>query len=186
MFSCALVARSDRTDSLLEQTGGRIHIAGQIPLIPASLALPSGPVETPQSGDPQSAFSFHAALALQHLTRIVACSSPSESARPESVLAWLAPCPSEAIWRRRVAACSAAWTAYAADESAPFLAVEAAALPRGAAVEWQATWTSPASAVDADSDAEEESAAGKTLVSKEPSKAIRVLGYRLGGECATG
>ncbi|KAG0666386.1 hypothetical protein C6P46_004956 [Rhodotorula mucilaginosa] len=161
-------------------TGGKTHIAGQIPLIPASLTLPPGPVETPQSSVAESAFSFHAALALQHLTRIVACSSPSESARPESILAWLAPCPSEAIWRRRVAACRAAWTAYTGDESAPFLAVEAAALPRGAAVEWQATWTSPASAVDGDSDDEEESAARKTLVTKEPMKAIRIFGYRLG------
>lgn len=167
-------------------TGGRIHIAGQIPLTPASLTLPPGPVDTPQSGDSQSAFSFHAALALQHLTRIVACSTPSESARPESVLAWLAPCPTEAIWRRRVAACRAAWTAYAGDGSAPFVVVEAAALPRGAAVEWQATWTSPASAVDADSENEEESVADKALVTKEGSKAPRVLGYKLGDASFSG
>ncbi|GAA5862743.1 hypothetical protein JCM3774_001903 [Rhodotorula dairenensis] len=161
--------------------GGRIFIAGQIPLIPATLSLPPGPVDTPNIDDPESAFSFHAALALQHLTRIVACSSPTASARPESVIAWLGPCRSEVTWRRRVAACRAAWAAYAGDhDSSVFLAVEAAALPRGAAVEWQATWSSPASpsATDSDDD-DDESITREGSMSERPSEAVKVIGYRL-------
>ncbi|GAA5989821.1 hypothetical protein JCM10908_002334 [Rhodotorula pacifica] len=161
-------------------TGGRIHIAGQIPLVPASLSLPPGPSDPVDNNDPRSAFSFHAALALQHLVRIVACSSPSESARPESAIAWLAPCPSETTWRRRVAACHAAWTSFTpAGESIPFLAVEAAALPRDAAVEWQATWSSPVVVVAADSDSEDEAAKGQNHLTEQPDESIRICGIRI-------
>lgn len=166
----------------LQQTGGRILIAGQIPLRPASLALPPGPVEDPEGDEPQSAFSFHAALALQHLTRIVASSNPSESARPESVIAWLGPCPSEETWRRRVAACRAAWTTYAGeDASSSFIAVEATALPRGAAIEWQAIWSSPVPWSTVDSDDEEESALAEGSTSSRPPAEAKVVGYRLNG-----
>ncbi|POY72917.1 hypothetical protein BMF94_4078 [Rhodotorula taiwanensis] len=162
-------------------TGGRIYIAGQIPLIPAALSLPPSPSSNSSSHDPTARFSYHAALALQHLTRIVACSSPASTARPISVVAWLGPCASDHEWRRRVAACRAAWSAaHGEDALEGFVAVEAAALPRGAEVEWQAVWSSSPALSDSQSDNDE---AGDDAGESVPPRmareeVVRVTGYR--------
>lgn len=156
-----------------------MHIAGQIPLIPATLSLPPSPSTSPSSDDRHAPFSFHAALALQHLTRIVAASSsPSTDRRgPESVVAWLAPSTSELEWRRRVAACAAAWDAahHGEGEGTPFVAVEAASLPRDAEVEWQAVWACPNAVHNTDDDDEDEEEDGSG--EDGPARTLRLLGH---------
>ncbi|EGU11487.1 Meiotically up-regulated 71 protein [Rhodotorula toruloides ATCC 204091] len=153
------------------KTGGRLYVAGQIPLIPPSLTLPPCPSSSTSSDADSSDISSHLSLALQHLHRIIRSSaSPSPQthftsstmqARASHGVCWFAPTSSSDLeWRRRVAAARAVWEAseeayllaedaeYDGEEeervrTAPFLAVEAAALPRGAEVEWVAEWDVP-------------------------------------------
>ncbi|GAA5846650.1 hypothetical protein JCM9279_003396 [Rhodotorula babjevae] len=155
-------------------TANRLLTAGQIPLLPSTLTLPS-----PAPSSPDHGFSHAAALAMQHVHRIADASLPASSAggrarRKEGGVLWLAPVEGDDEWRRRVEAGAAVWRAAAApapedgeaeeegeadeadpehpsddeadedpvdDEAVPpLVVVEAAALPRGAPVEWQVTF----------------------------------------------
>ncbi|BGP43325.1 hypothetical protein JCM10450v2_007476 [Rhodotorula kratochvilovae] len=141
-------------------TANRLHIAGQIPLLPSTLTLPPPSAAAP---NPATQFAHHAALALQHLRRVADASLAGREGRPEGAVAWVGPCERGEEWRRRVATCAAVWRAACGgaeggeDEDAeqeehdetvdvddalvpPFLAVEAAALPKDAEVEWQVTY----------------------------------------------
>ncbi|GAA6041927.1 hypothetical protein JCM8097_000227 [Rhodosporidiobolus ruineniae] len=154
------------------KTANRLYIAGQIPLLPSTLTLPPSPSPTASTS-----FSYHAALSLQHLRRIVDSAVPSWSSAPsssssssfspqpgraEGAILWLAPSPSSATFKQRALAAHAIWAAseasYLADQDqdlpyddaqekpAPYVAVEAAQLPKGAEVEWQVTWGTPGGA----------------------------------------
>jgi len=149
----------------MTQTANRLFAAGQIPLLPSTLTLPSLPPSSPDHG-----FAHAAALAMQHVHRIAAASLPARGRahRKEGGVLWLAPVRDEDEWRRRGAAGAAVWRAAAAraldedeeheeheegedetdlehpsdDEAVPpLVVVEAAALPRGASVEWQVTYS---------------------------------------------
>ena len=158
----------------MTQTANRLFAAGQIPLLPSTLTLPSRPPSSPDHG-----FAHAAALAMQHVHRIAAASLPARGRahRKEGGVLWLAPVRDEDEWRRRGAAGAAVWRAAAAraldedeeheeheegedetdlehpsddeaeedpldDEAVPpLVVVEAAALPRGASVEWQVTYS---------------------------------------------
>ncbi|BGP35264.1 hypothetical protein JCM10296v2_007099 [Rhodotorula toruloides] len=165
------------------KTAGRLFVAGQIPLIPPSLTLPPAPSFSGSSTSDSSDISSHLALALQHLHRIIRSSaSPSPQihftsstiqARASHGVCWFAPTSSSDLeWRRRVAATRAVWEAsekayLLADDAeydgeyeermriAPFLAVEAAALPRDAEFEWVAEWDVPEMLQDDEDDEEE-------------------------------
>ncbi|GAA6054795.1 hypothetical protein JCM3770_007438 [Rhodotorula araucariae] len=175
-------------------TANRLYIAGQIPLLPASLALPA-PSSSSSSTAPAPAaqFAFDAALALQHVTRVARASLGGQRGRAgaEGAIAWVGPCAGAGshAWRARVAACAAVWraangAAAAGDDGdddddeedededdeaqvdddavPPFLAVEAAALPKGADVEWQVTYRGGAAGYapeDNDSSSDDEAAA---------------------------
>ncbi|KAJ8292022.1 Diphthine--ammonia ligase [Rhodotorula toruloides] len=166
------------------KTGGRLFVAGQIPLIPASLTLPPSPSSSSSSTADASDISSHLSLSLQHLHRIIRSSAPpspqthftssSIQARASHGVCWFAPTSSSEIeWRRRVAAARAVWEAsektyllvedaeYDGEDeervrTAPFLAVEAAALPRNAEVEWVAEWDVPEMLQDDEDDEEDE------------------------------
>ncbi|GAA5907652.1 hypothetical protein JCM6882_008939 [Rhodosporidiobolus microsporus] len=157
------------------KTAGRLYIAGQIPLIPASLTLPPPSAYPPSSSSStNTSFAHHAALSLQHLRRIVdsslppACSSSPVPGRAEGAIVWVAPSPSSPVFRTRAAGARAVWDASersyleeqgADDEgrTAPLLVVEAGMLPKGAEVEWQVTWgVSGGQGAEDDEDEEEE------------------------------
>ncbi|GAA5839049.1 hypothetical protein JCM11251_007862 [Rhodosporidiobolus azoricus] len=162
------------------KTANRLYIAGQIPLIPATLTLPPPSTYPPISSSPPStSFSHHAALSLQHLRRIVSASllpsgslsSSTPIGRAEGAIVWVAPSSSSHQFRTRAAAARAVWEAsekqYLSEQeeageegveegkTAPFLVVEAGMLPKGAEVEWQVTWGCPATASGDDEDDEE-------------------------------
>ncbi|BGP27571.1 hypothetical protein JCM10295v2_006543 [Rhodotorula toruloides] len=171
------------------KTGGRLFVAGQIPLIPPSLTLPAADSRTSSSNTDTSDISSHLSLSLQHLHRIIRSSaSPSPQihftssiiqARASHGVCWFAATSSSDLeWRRRVAAARGVWEAseasyllaenaeYDGEEeervrTAPFLAVDAVALPRGAEVEWVADWAVPdLSLEDEDEDEDEEERTG--------------------------
>ncbi|GAA6011492.1 hypothetical protein JCM10207_002637 [Rhodosporidiobolus poonsookiae] len=164
------------------KTASRLYIAGQIPLIPATLTLPPSPPSSssslPASSEDAASFSYHASLSLQHLRRIVdsaapswASPSPSSSSsspgRAEGAICWLSP-SSPSTFRARTATAAAIWCASEAEylalqdapadeeKPAPFLAVEAGALPKGAEVEWQVTWGVPGADGGAEEDGDED------------------------------
>ncbi|GAA5889062.1 hypothetical protein JCM16303_002174 [Sporobolomyces ruberrimus] len=113
--------------------GNRCYIAGQIPLLPQSLALPA-PAD----------FAFEVALSLQHVKRIVEAACEGRwSGWNEGGIAWIAEEPSAATWSLRAKAARVGWRAWqeVADENLPpLLFVSAAQLPRAASIEWQVTW----------------------------------------------
>ncbi|ODN79369.1 hypothetical protein L202_03373 [Cryptococcus amylolentus CBS 6039] len=117
----------------------RLHLAGQIPLIPASLTLP------PPTQAPLSAYPHQATLALQHVGRILGVMRSKNSTGGgwegwvESVVGW---------WARTggggdgegVGVARDAWRIWAARNGAtqaPALFVQAKELPKGALVEYQ-------------------------------------------------
>ncbi|GAA6005247.1 diphthine--ammonia ligase [Rhodotorula paludigena] len=159
------------------KTAGRVFVAGQIPLLPSTLTLPPPSSSSTTSPADEAAFDFasHASLSLQHAHRILssshfsplAPSTPLALGRAEGAIVWLAPCASRAEWAQKVECCRAVWRASGAEGTAPppLVAVEAAALPKGAEVEWQITWCVPPTQGalqedDEDSEGEESTAAG--------------------------
>ncbi|GMK58306.1 hypothetical protein CspeluHIS016_0503380 [Cutaneotrichosporon spelunceum] len=115
----------------------RVHVAGQIALQPASLTVAPYPVQT-------SPYSHQAALALQHVRRIIdVLRSPTSSGGGwdgwiESCVAWWArpkgcgaegPDVSRAAWRT--------WAEENGATKAPVIFARAAELPRGALLEYQ-------------------------------------------------
>ncbi|GJN93906.1 hypothetical protein Rhopal_006965-T1 [Rhodotorula paludigena] len=161
------------------KTAGRVFVAGQIPLLPSTLTLPPPSSSSTTSSPDEAAFDFasHASLSLQHAHRILssshfsplARSTPLALGRAEGAIVWLAPCASRAEWAQKVECCRAVWRASSAEEGRapppPLVAVEAAALPKGAEVEWQITWCVPpaqgALQEDAEDSDEEESGAAR-------------------------
>lgn len=120
------------------QNAERLFIAGQIGLVPSTLALLSPP-----------SFATEAALSLQHVRRVIqaAASSPSESSL-ESVVCWLAD-------MRDLDRARAAWRASPSLSGGDVEVVyaQAAGLPKGAKVEWQVVVRTPTQ--DEDEDEEE-------------------------------
>ncbi|GAA5858607.1 hypothetical protein JCM8547_001388 [Rhodosporidiobolus lusitaniae] len=142
-------------------------IPSTLTLPPSSSSLSSSSFSL--SNQTFTSFSYHASLSLQHLRRIVDSSSPSWSSssssspgRAEGAILWLSPSPptsSSSSFFTRARTAHAVWEAsersYLAQQeedgvegveegkTAPFLAVEAGALPKGAEVEWQVTWGVP-------------------------------------------
>ncbi|GAA5889506.1 hypothetical protein JCM5296_005970 [Sporobolomyces johnsonii] len=114
---------------------GRLFIAGQIPLVPRSLTLPSPPD-----------FALEVALSLQHVRRVAKAASEARwEGWCEGGVCWLADGAGEGEWRRRVRGARAGWQAFEEDDEgqvqpAPMLFVTAAQLPKGASIEWQVTW----------------------------------------------
>ncbi|KAE8538217.1 hypothetical protein D1P53_005556 [Cryptococcus gattii VGV] len=117
----------------------RLHIAGQIPLIPASLMLPPAPAY------PRSAYPHQATLALQHVGRIVQVLRSRNATGGgwegwvEGGVGWWAKSgdgkSGEGVgvvrdaWR--------IWTRRNGGEDAPIAFVQAKELPKGALVEYQ-------------------------------------------------
>lgn len=94
----------DRFDHapVLLQVGNRCYIAGQIPLLPQSLALPA-PAD----------FAFEVALSLQHVKRIVEAACEGRwSGWNEGGIAWIAEEPSAATWSLRAKAARVGWRAW--------------------------------------------------------------------------
>lgn len=116
----------------------RAFIAGQIPLVPASLSL-----QEPAD------FARDVALSLQHVRRVKRAATEGGRWRgwSEGGVCWIAPAP-KAMWRRRAHYAVAAWQALVVGDDedeewsreAPMVCIQAENLPRGAAVEWQVTW----------------------------------------------
>ncbi|GAA5973590.1 hypothetical protein JCM11641_007139 [Rhodosporidiobolus odoratus] len=188
------------------KTADRLYIAGQIPLIPASLTLPSSS-SFPHSSSTTS-FSHHASLSLQHFYRIARASLPtlssssfssyenSSSPRPEGSICWLSPSISSTFLRRTQTA-AAVWRVAEKDylegigedeeRSSPFLAVEAGTLPKGAEVEWQATWGVPPSPVeddDEDDDAEHRGASSDSETWAAVSTVSNATGKPVTWQCS--
>ncbi|KAK8847652.1 hypothetical protein IAR55_005511 [Kwoniella newhampshirensis] len=117
----------------------RLFLAGQIPLIPASLTLPRPP------SPPTSPYSHQATLALQHVRKIVEVLRSKNSTGGgwegwiESAVAWWAAppdgCQGEAVGVVRRA--WDIWTRTIGGEAAPVVFVHAKELPKGALVEYQ-------------------------------------------------
>lgn len=133
----------------------RLFIAGQIPLLPASLTLPSPPD-----------FAMECALSLQHVRRAWRGSTEGRwKGWTEGGVCWVGPTGQDGQgWAKRVRTARMAWLtglremeageergedeeetsdvgeAAAEGKPAPMLFVEAAELPRGASVEWQVTF----------------------------------------------
>lgn len=122
----------------------RLFVAGQIPLLPATLTLPQ----------PED-FALEAALSLQHVRRAkVAATEGRWRGWCEGGVCWIGPTGTNAEWKRRVGSAERAWRAFergfeAEEEEdeddeevprAPMLFVQAEQLPRGAGVEWQVTF----------------------------------------------
>ncbi|GAA5935526.1 hypothetical protein JCM1841_003703 [Sporobolomyces salmonicolor] len=112
---------------------GRLFIAGQIPLVPRSLTLPSPPD-----------FALEVALSLQHVRRVAKAASEARwEGWSQGGICWLADGIGESEWRRRVRGARTGWEAFEEEEEeppAPMLFVTAAQLPKGASIEWQITW----------------------------------------------
>ena len=112
-----------------------MHLAGQIPLIPASLTLP-GPSPS------VSPYPLQSALALQHVRRVLDLMRSKQSTGGgwvgwcESVIAWWATPPGEPAVDGS-ATVRAAWAASELAGETPVAFVQAAELPRGALVEFQ-------------------------------------------------
>lgn len=134
----------------------RLHLAGQIPLIPASLTLPRAPAL------PKSPYPHQATLALQHVGRIVQALKSRNATGGgwegwvEGGVGWWAKCgggegvqvtrDAWRIWTRRVSVSRYTFAAVygKADknnknggERAPIAFVQAKELPKGALVEYQ-------------------------------------------------
>ncbi|GAA5851868.1 hypothetical protein JCM5353_005399 [Sporobolomyces roseus] len=114
----------------------RCYLAGQIPLIPASLALPS-----------PAYFPTEVALSLQHVRRIVKAASEGRwQGWMEGGVAWIQEEDDETQWRKRAVAAREGWRTWnqqqieSQDLQPPLLLVSAAQLPRSASIEWQVTW----------------------------------------------
>ncbi|WVQ79838.1 hypothetical protein IAT38_001938 [Cryptococcus sp. DSM 104549] len=121
----------------------RLHLAGQIPLIPASLTLPEPPKEASRS-----AYPLQATLALQHVRKIVqalrsknATGGGWEGWVESSVGWWARPSgDGTAGTGSAVGVVRRAWEVYTEENGsskAPVLFVQARELPKGALVEYQ-------------------------------------------------
>jgi len=132
-------------------------LAGQIPLIPASLSLPS-PADFPTE----------VALSLQHVRRIVTAASEGRwKGWMEGGIAWIQEEVDETEWRKRAIGARQGWKLWNQQQAdpqevslhllflfgirvkdeldqrqvqPPLLLVSAAQLPRSASIEWQVTW----------------------------------------------
>lgn len=131
------------------KTGSRLFIAGQIPLVPASLTLP-GPFS----------YATEVTLSLQHVRRVVIAAQESRwTGWSELSICWIASVAEEE-WNQRLAG---AFAGYKATESlvrfallrrrrweksdamnsqcdAPVLFVSAVTLPKQSSIEWQVTY----------------------------------------------
>ena len=120
-----------------------MFISGQIPLAPATLALHDG------------SFPEQAILALQHLRRVATSAKERSEVELQSVICWLGPCDDAVEYARRLEIARKAWQAFAVSHSSlvsyadsdsieqgdcPAVYVQATALPKGASIEWQATY----------------------------------------------
>lgn len=112
------------------KVGERLFVAGQIGLLPPSLALPSPPI-----------FSTEAALSMQHVRRIVTAMQEGTGGGfrgwMESCICWISG-PPETFANKRDAV-RKAWKLWGHEET-PFLVVQTTELPKGAQIEWQVTW----------------------------------------------
>ncbi|GAA5821636.1 hypothetical protein JCM10212_000020 [Sporobolomyces blumeae] len=156
-------------------TKNRCYIAGQIPLIPASLTLPSPP-----------SFPLEVALSLQHVGRIVRAASEQRwRGWMEAGIGWIAETDSRAKWNKSVEAARAGWDSFNSiiDEDGhhkstpPVLFVSAAQLPRSASVEWQVTWQTaqvPWTPDDDDATSESDTDNGRHPDVGKPTKRRRV------------
>lgn len=107
---------------------GVVYLAGQIPLVPASMDLYSN-----LSYDDVAKSSV---LSLQHITRVMRAVVPATSESPESMFAYIA-----AIVNGKAAGEIArrTWNLYnpnSTDNKSPMLVIQVSGLPRGASVEW--------------------------------------------------
>ncbi|WVQ75780.1 hypothetical protein IAR50_005413 [Cryptococcus sp. DSM 104548] len=118
----------------------RLHLAGQIPLIPASLTLPPPPPA------PSSPYPHQATLALQHVGKILNVMRSKNSTGGgwegwvESVVGWWASTSMSGGGGEGVGVARDAWRIWAARNGAtqaPALFVQAKELPKGALVEYQ-------------------------------------------------
>ncbi|WVR04842.1 hypothetical protein IAU60_001854 [Kwoniella sp. DSM 27419] len=118
----------------------RLHLAGQIPLLPPSLTLPA----YPSQGSP---FPHQAVLALQHVSKIVEVMRSKNSTGGgwegwvESAVGWWAqPAGSASKSAEGLRAMREAWKIWAEKNGAspaPVIFVQASELPKGALVEYQ-------------------------------------------------
>ncbi|WVO18313.1 hypothetical protein L204_106028 [Cryptococcus depauperatus] len=115
----------------------RLHIAGQIPLIPASLTLPSAPPL------PASPYPHQATLALQHVARIFNAQRSRNSTGGgwegwvESAVGWWARTEESGDGVNVIRDAWAIWTKRNNAEKAPVMFLQALQLPKGALVEYQ-------------------------------------------------
>ncbi|GAA5841918.1 hypothetical protein JCM3766R1_002538 [Sporobolomyces carnicolor] len=114
--------------------GNRCYIAGQIPLVPCSLALPI-----------PANFPLEVALSLQHVRRIVIAAAEGRwKGWMEGGVVWIAEQSCESLWKHRVEAARVGWRTRGVEgvkhPVAPIVFVSAAELPRSASIEWQVTW----------------------------------------------
>lgn len=119
------------------RVGEKLFVAGQIGLIPATLALPQPP-----------SFALEAALSSQHARRIVKAMQEGTgggfSGRMDSCICWLS--GRSASFSAKVRAAKAAWQACSLNtpirgsSPAPVLFVQVPSLPKNAQIEWQITW----------------------------------------------
>ncbi|GAA5911944.1 diphthine--ammonia ligase [Sporobolomyces salmoneus] len=113
--------------------GNRCYIAGQIPLIPSSLALPAPPD-----------YPLEIALSLQHARRIAEAAPEGRwKGWNEGGIGWIAEQQNESLWKERVRAAREGWRVregHVEESTSPIVFVSAAQLPRSASIEWQVTW----------------------------------------------
>ncbi|WWD21739.1 hypothetical protein CI109_106226 [Kwoniella shandongensis] len=118
----------------------RLHLAGQIPLIPASLTLPL------PSAPPTSPYPHQATLALQHVRKIVDVLRSKNSTGGgwegwvESAVGWWATPPEVSGGGEAVGVVRKAWDIWTDSNGgakAPIIFVQAKELPKGALVEYQ-------------------------------------------------
>lgn len=123
----------------------RLFIAGQIGLIPAYLTLP----------EPAS-FALEAALSFQHARRIIKAVQEGTGGGfkgcMDSCICWVSGPPLS--FRPKMKAVRKAWAEWRSMSPAymrpdiPLLIVQVTSLPKGAQVEWQATWTTGRAATE--------------------------------------
>lgn len=134
-------------------TAERCFIAGQIALVPRSLTLPA-PAD----------FCLEAALSLQHVGRVTEAAREARwKGWTEGGACWIARTEDGQEWDRRRRAAERGWSGFLEEHDelyAPMVYVSAAALPKGAAIEWQVSYSTASSTAAQDDDDDTDSEDG--------------------------